>query len=200
MDLLFAPVVPLQLSQNSPPFSLFTRCHTTSSPMNIGRRSAMRNALLIAAIVLGFTGVNAQSAPQTNSQSAGNVQPGAGGSGFGSMTEGSLGLDPLSVPTSTLPTRSESFGPAGSTGSAAGTAATSADGSTSGISASSMNRSQEPLQLPGETPDTLSSQAATTTAVASGRASGTICPPPVPATDGGSAHIAEIAGASLGGC
>jgi hypothetical protein len=109
-----------------------------------------------------------------------------------------VGSDPLSVPTSSLPSVSSpssasQFGtPSGSpttTGSASG--ATGATSSASGIS-------QSPLLLPGEIPDT-STQAASTTATAPSTPS-PICPPPVPSTDGGSANLSEIAGASLNGC
>jgi hypothetical protein len=52
--------------------------------------------------------------------------------------------------------------------------------------------------LPGEISDT-STQAASTTAALPGPSS-PICPPPVPSSDGGSANLSEIAGASIGGC
>jgi hypothetical protein len=51
---------------------------------------------------------------------------------------------------------------------------------------------------PGEGPDT-STQSASTTAAAPSTLS-TICPPPIPSTDGGSANITEIDGFSPSGC
>jgi hypothetical protein len=53
--------------------------------------------------------------------------------------------------------------------------------------------------LPGEIPDT-STQGASTTAAAAPGSAASVCPPPIPTTDGGSANLTEIAGASLGGC
>jgi hypothetical protein len=52
--------------------------------------------------------------------------------------------------------------------------------------------------LPGEMPNT-SSQAPIATAASPSRAS-TICPPPVPTTDGGSANLTDMVGESLSGC
>lgn len=73
----------------------------------------------------------------------------------------------------------------------------SASGAPGGTSFAS-GLSQSPVLLPGEMPDT-SPQAARTTATAPGPPP-PICPPPVPSTDGGSANLSEMAGASLGGC
>jgi hypothetical protein len=52
--------------------------------------------------------------------------------------------------------------------------------------------------LPGEIPDT-STQAASTTSAAPAPSS-SICPPPVPTSDGGSVNLSEIAGVSISGC
>jgi hypothetical protein len=53
--------------------------------------------------------------------------------------------------------------------------------------------------LPGETPN-ISSQAAASTAAASGHSSASTCPPAVPTSDGGSANLSAMVGGALGGC
>lgn len=102
--------------------------------------------------------------------------------------------DPLSVPTSSLPSGSSSS--SGSAGGGAG--GTSSQGplllpgemSTSGTS-------QSAQQLPGEIPE-VSTQGASTTGSAPAASAPTCVS--IPSTDGGSANLTEIAGASLNGC
>jgi hypothetical protein len=143
----------------------------------------MRHIFLIAITVFGITTAQAQMAPTS-------------GSGVGS--------DPLSVPTSSLPTGSSS-----SSGSASGGPVTAGGNSgtanangtangTAGVSASPSSNPQAPVLLPGEMGNT-SSQAPNATAASPSRAS-TICPPPVPTTDGGSANLTDMVGESLSGC
>jgi hypothetical protein len=145
----------------------------------------MQRTLILAIVLFGFAAAHAQTGVQVNGQTSSNT--GAG-----------VVSDPLSVPTSslsTLPSLSSSSSSNGSTTPAIG--ATSVNGGS--FSASSSNRSQLPLELPGEGSDT-STQAASTTATAPGPPS-TICTPPVPSTDGGSANLTELVGGmSLNGC
>ena len=150
--------------------------------------SAMRYLVLIATTVFGITAAITAAQAQTASDQTGST---------GTTS------DPLSVPTSSLPTGSSfSIGSAGASGgSATETTGSGVAGSNSasGFSASSSNTSQVPLQLSGETPNT-STQAATSTAAAASHSSSTICPPPVPTSDGGSANLTEMVGGSLSGC
>jgi hypothetical protein len=144
----------------------------------------MKLVFIIAIMFLGITtaqGQQGQTVSQPNGQTNGNGS--------------TIGSDPLSVATSSL----SSASPASQSGTSAGSAAgnRSASGVT-GATGSASATSQSPLLLPGEIPDT-STQAASTTATAPGSPSPT-CPLAVPATDGGSANLTEIAGASLGGC
>jgi hypothetical protein len=135
----------------------------------------MRFAFIIAIMLLGITTAQGQQG-QTVMQL--NGQTNSGGSAVGS--------DPLGVPSSSLTSASSPSTTTGSTSSARET------------TGSASATSQSPLLLPGEIPDT-STQGASTTATAPGSPSPT-CPLAVPATDGGSANLTEIAGASLGGC
>ncbi len=166
----------------------------------------MRHILLMAIMLLGVTAANAQTNNQAASPApgrAGSMGQTAAGNQTTTTTEDAFtarnsGSDPLNVPTSTLPTGST--GGSASAGSRSETTTGSAgEAGATGISASPANTSQVPLQLPGERPAN-STEAATSTAAIASHSSGSICPPPVPTTDGGSAHIAEIAGLSLGGC
>ena len=122
----------------------------------------MRHLFLIAIMAIGLTTAKAQTTSTT------------------------VGSDPLSVPTATLPA-----GPLGISGSATG-------GSASGTSTPSSSSSQVPLQLPGETPNR-STQSAATTAAAPNHSAAPICPPPVPTSDGGSANLTGMVGGSLNG-
>lgn len=144
----------------------------------------MQRFFIIAIMLLGITAAQGQTALQPNGQT--------------NSSESAVGSDPFSVPTSSLPPMSSSS-PASQFGTASGspTAAGSARGPT-GATGSATGISQSPVLLPGEIPDT-SSQAARTTATAPSSPS-SICPAPVPTTDGGSANLSEMAGASLNGC
>jgi hypothetical protein len=134
----------------------------------------MQRMFILAIALLGLTAAQAQTSVLMNGQ--------ANSSGTAATS------DPLSVPTF-------SGTGGGSTTAAIGTAA----GATSSIAASTSNSSQSPLQLPGEGSDT-STAAANTTATAPSAPS-SICPPPVPSTDGGSANIEQLAGGiTLNGC
>jgi hypothetical protein len=93
---------------------------------------------------------------------------------------------------------SPSSGSASGTTSGSTTTNGSAVGGTGAISTPASTNPQSPLILPGEIPDT-STQAARTTATASGPSS-PVCPPPVPSSDGGSANLSEIAGVPINGC
>jgi hypothetical protein len=134
----------------------------------------MKSVFIIAIMFLGITTAQGQTVSQPSGQT----------------NTGAVGSDPLNVPTSSLPSMS-SPSPGSATASRSASGATGAIGSASGIS-------QSPLLLPGEIPGT-STQSASTTATAPGAPS-PICAAPVPSTDGGSANLNEIAGASLGGC
>jgi hypothetical protein len=153
----------------------------------------MRLVFFIAIMFLGLTTAQGQTVLQQNGQTNGSNAVGSGLS---------------SVPASSLPSESSSssssqasqFGAAsgsGSPSSPSSTASRPASGA-AGASSSGSGSSQSPLLLPGEIPDT-STQAASTTATAPSASSPT-CPPAVPSSDGGSANLTEIAGASLGGC
>jgi hypothetical protein len=156
------------------------------------QESAMQLVFIIAIMFLGITTAQGQTVLQLNGQTTGSE---------------STGSVPLSVPTSpsipTSPSPSMSSpSPATQFGTASGTSGSptttgSASGAT-GATSSASGTSQSPLLLPGEIPDT-STQAASTTATAPSAPS-PICPPPVPSTDGGSAGLSGIAGASLSGC
>lgn len=151
----------------------------------------MRRVFIIVIMFLGITTAHGQTVLQMNGQTN------SGASAVGS------------TPTSSTPsgssasTGSQAASPSGAMaesstaiGSGKGSAGTTGFGGATG--AGSGNTSQAPLLLPGEIPDS-STQAATSTATAPG-SSAPMCPPPVPATDGGSANLSEIAGVSLGGC
>jgi hypothetical protein len=157
----------------------------------------MKLAFIIAVAFLGITTAQAQQAQTV-------LQP----NGQTSSSGTTVGSDPLSVPTSSLSSGSSgsSASPSGTStgggsagGGSAGSATTGASaGGASGATGSASTSSQSPVLLPGEIPDT-STQAASTTAAAPGPPA-PICGPSVPSTDGGSANLTEIAGASLGGC
>jgi hypothetical protein len=145
----------------------------------------MRQFFLIVITVFGITAAATSARAQTPSDQIGSI---------------GTGSDPLTVPTSSLPTQSSFSSGSAPANSASGlaTATGSTVGSAGVISAPSSNTSQVPLQLSGETPNT-STQAAASTA-ASNHSSSTICPPPVPTSDGGSANLTEMIGGSLSGC
>jgi hypothetical protein len=157
------------------------------------QESAMKFVFIMAIMFLGITAAQGQQGRTVS-------QPNGPASSNGTTAAS----DSLSVPTSSLSSASSvssvsSPSPASQSGASARSATTSgsARGATAATGSASGN-SQTPLLLPGEIPDT-STQAASTTAAAPGAAS-PVCPPQVPATDGGSANLSEIAGASLGGC
>ena len=123
------------------------------------------------------------------------------------QTTRNTGTDPLSVPTSSLPSASSfSSGPSlAAVGSPAGGSATMSGSvetggpaarGTSGIDAPASPSSQAPLELPGERLNT-STQIPSSTAAAPAAPS-PICAPPIPTTDGGSANITGAF--SPGGC
>jgi Tfp pilus assembly protein PilV len=142
----------------------------------------MHRMFILAIALLGLTAAQAQTSALTNGQ--------ANSSGTAATS------DPLSVATSSGTGGVTNGSPSvGSTSAAIGTATRA----TSSIAASTSNSSQSPLQLPGEGSDT-STAAANTTATAPSAPS-SICPPPVPTTDGGSANIEQLAGGiTLNGC
>jgi hypothetical protein len=152
----------------------------------------MQRTLMIAIVVAGITTARAQTALLANGQTTGSQST--------TNSQGNVGSDPLSVPTSSAPTLlSPSLGSsAAASGSGSTTTNGSAGGGQGGANASASSSSQAPLLLPGEIPDT-STQAASTTAATPGSVS-PVCPPPVPSSDGGSANLSEIAGVSLNGC
>jgi hypothetical protein len=143
----------------------------------------MRPLFLIAIMAFGITTAQAQTTSTGGNQ---------------------VGFDPLSVPTSPLPTGLSSTGPSNgsttATGSFGASAGATGGASASGITASSSNTSQVPLQLPGEAPNTSSQAAASTAGAASHSSSSTVCPPPVPTSDGGSANLTDMVGGALSGC
>lgn len=144
----------------------------------------MKLIFIIAVMLLGIATAQGQTMVQLNGQT--------------NSSGTTVGSDPLSVATPSLSSASSSS-PASQSGTSAGSATTTGStGGATGATSSGSRTSQSPLLLPGEIPDT-STQAASTTATAPGSPA-PICPPPVPATDGGSANLTEIAGASLGGC
>ena len=145
----------------------------------------MQRTFVFAIILFGLTAAHAQT----------------GGSA-------SIGTDPLSVPTQTLPS---AVGGGGGGGAAGGsTPAIGAGGSTSSITAPASTNPQSALQLPGETADTSTDAAKVTTRAAVGGSSGspssssssTNCTLSVPSTDGGSANLTDILGGGslTGGC
>jgi hypothetical protein len=149
--------------------------------------SAMRLVLFIATMFLGVANAQGQTVSPLNGQTNGS---------------GATGSDRFAVPSSSLPSVS-SFSSASQSGAASGSGtsfstSSGSAGGAGGSAGSGSGTSQSPVLLPGEIPDT-STQAASTTAAAPG-ASSPACPPPVPATDGGSANLTEIAGESPGGC
>jgi hypothetical protein len=148
------------------------------------QESVMKFVFIIAIVFLGITTAQGQTVLQL--------------SGPTNSSESAVGSDPLSEPTSSLPSVS-SPSPASQLGTASGSPTTtgSASGAT-GATSSASGISQSPFLLPGEIPDT-STQASSTTATAPSTSS-PICPPPVPSTDGGSTNLSEIAGAPLNGC
>ena len=134
----------------------------------------MQFVFILAIMVLGITTAQGQTVSQSNSQT--------------NVSETAVGSDPLGVPTSSLPSQSGS----------GSTPATRSESGGTGATGSASATSQSPLLLPGEIPDT-STQAASTTATAPGAPSN-LCAASTPSTDGGSANLSEIAGASLNGC
>ena len=158
---------------------------------------AMQRVFIIAIMLLGITAAQGQTVLQGNGQTSSSESA--------INSEGAIGSGPLNVSASSLPSMSSpsassqsgpSSGSPSTTGSASGGSGAASSGS--GAAGSGSVSPQSPLLLPGEIPDT-STQAASTTATAPSSSS-PICPPPVPSTDGGSANLTEIAGASLGGC
>ena len=151
------------------------------------QESAMQPSFIvaIAIMLLGISAAHAQTGAPVSGPTTGSVT--------------AVGSDPLSVPTSPLPSvSSPSRGSASGTASGSTTTTGSAVGGTGAISAPASTNPQSPLILPGEIPD-ISTQAASATAAAPAP-SASICPPPVPTSDGGSANLSEIAGVSIGGC
>ena len=162
------------------------------------QENAMRRVFIMAIMLLGITTAQGQTVLQMNGQTNSSA-------GRANSSESAVGSDPLNVPTSSVPSVSSpslssqsgtASGSPATTGSAGGGAG--AASSASGTVGSASTSSQSPLLLPGEIPDT-STQAASMSATAPGSLS-PICPPPVPSTDGGSANLSEMAGASLGEC
>jgi len=158
----------------------------------------MRFVFLIAIMFLGITTAQGQTVVQPNGQVNSGATAGTNGSEANSSASVvGLGGSP-GGPSSSLSSLS-SPSPASRTGSGAGSSTASGSaGGAAGATGSASGASQAPLLLPGEIPDT-STQGAITTATAPGPSS-PVCPPPVPSTDGGSAHLSEMAGISLGGC
>jgi hypothetical protein len=164
----------------------------------------MKFVFIISIMFLGVTTAQGQTMLQPNGQTNSN------GSAVQTNSSGSTAGSAPSAPTFNVPTPSLSSAPSPSPGSqfgtlsqfgtSSGSATTtgSASGARGANSQSASRTSQSPLLLPGEIPDT-STQSASTTATAPSSPS-PACPLPVPATDGGSANLTEIAGASLGGC
>jgi hypothetical protein len=138
----------------------------------------------IAIMFLGIAAAQGQTALQPNAQT----------NGSGSTA----GSDPLSVPTSSLPSGSSS-----SSGTASGSGGGGAGGTSSQAplllpgEMSTSGTSQSAQQLPGEIPE-VSTQGASTTASAPAASAPTCVS--IPSSDGGSANLTEIAGASLNGC
>jgi hypothetical protein len=149
------------------------------------QENAMRLVFIIAIMFLGITTAQGQTVLPLNGQTNG------GASAANTVGSNPLGVSTFSSPSMSSPSASQFGTPSGSstTGSASGAA---------GATSSASGTSQSPLLLPGEIPDT-STQAASTTATAPSAPS-PICPPPIPSTDGGSANLTDIAGASLNGC
>jgi hypothetical protein len=121
-----------------------------------------------------------------------NGQTNSNGSGVAS--------DPLSVPTSPLPSSPGSAVVVGGAQTGSTTVATGTGGgtgATASITAPASTNPQLPLLLPGEVAST-STQTAKVMTRGAGTASSTICAPPVPSTDGGSANLSEVFGAPSG--
>ena len=143
----------------------------------------MQRTLLFVIVLVGLTAAHAQSSTQSSS---------SGGTAVAS--------DPLSVPTSSLPSQGSSLGVGGSTIGSVSTGTASVAGASASIAAPASISPQSPLQLPGEAPNT-STQGSVGTSAAAASAPSAICGPPVPSTDGGSANITDLMGsAPLGGC
>ena len=130
---------------------------------------------IFAVVLLGLTTAHAQTGIQLSDQT--------------SVGSGTVASDPLSIPTSSLPSSQDGAGTSGS-----------------GSASSSSTDPEIPVLLPGEASNT-STQTASTTTSASGSSAGkaasssSSCGPQVPSTDGGSVNLTEIAGGlSLGGC
>jgi hypothetical protein len=147
----------------------------------------MQCSFIVAIVLFSLAAAHAQTGGQVNGQT----------SNSGSV----VASDPLSVPTSSLPSSpglalAVGGAPTGSTTAATGTGVgTSAAAS---ITAPASINPQSSLLLPGEASST-SPQTAKVTTRAAGTPSSTICPPPVPSTDGGSANLSEVFEAP-GGC
>jgi hypothetical protein len=142
----------------------------------------MQRMFVTAIIFLGLTA--------THAQTSGSV---------------SIGTDPLSVPTQTLPSSPAAGGGGGAGGGS--TAVGVGASASSSITAPASTNPQSALQLPGEAADTSTDAAKVTTRAAVGGSSGspssqsTSCQVSVPSTDGGSANLTDIFGsASPGGC
>ena len=150
----------------------------------------MRRVFIIAIMFIGIVTAQAQTVPQINGQTS------SGNNAVGSAS-------PSSTPSASSTSNGQATSPSGtsqqsSTATGSGKGSAGATGSGAAAGSGSGTASQAPVLLPGEMPGT-SNQAASSTATAPGSFS-PMCPPPVPATDGGSANLSEIAGMSIGGC
>jgi hypothetical protein len=151
----------------------------------------MRRVFIMAIMFLGITTAQGQTVLQMNGQTNSSASP-------ANSSERAVGSGPLNVPTSSVPSVSSPSLSSQSATASGSPATTGSAGGGAGATSSASTSSQSPLLLPGEILDT-STQAASTSATAPGSLS-PICPPPIPSTDGGSANLSEMAGASLGGC
>jgi hypothetical protein len=168
-----------------------------------------RSFFIIAVSALGITTANGQTVLQLNGQTSGSESAVAStlaiptspppSTSSSSPAIGSVGSDPLGVPTSSLGSASSPSSGSSSGTSSGATTTGLASGGPGAMNAAATTSPQSPLLLRGEIPDT-STQAASATASAPASPS-PICAPPVPSTDGGSANLTEIAGVvSLNGC
>lgn len=185
----------------------------------------MQRLLSLAIVLFSLAAAHAQTNGQVNGQPSNGVSGVASNAFNGPMSNGptppspgstvvtggaqngqtnSIGSgvasDPLSVPTSTLPSSPGSAAVAGGAQTGSTTVAAGTGGGTSAtasITAPASIDPQLPLLLPGEVAST-STQSAKVMTRGAGTASNTICPPPVPSTDGGSANLSEVFGAPSG--
>jgi hypothetical protein len=178
----------------------------------------MQRLLTFAIVLLSFASAYAQTNGQVNGQNSGSgvasgsfngptsPSPGStvvvGGALNGQTNSNGSGVasDPLSVPTSPLsssPGSAAVVGGAQTGSTTVGTGTGVGTSATASITAPASINPQSPLLLPGEAPST-STQTAKVTTRGAGTPSNTICPPPVPSTDGGSANLSEVFGAPSG--